>query len=145
MKEMLDNEAVKKFVLAGHALFTLVSKVSGVRYTYKVSKAKGKEMFFVGYLTGPNNEADYKYLGVLRPYSHPFERLEFVTTKASPPKSKVMEGFNWFLRRLVRGAIWQEQMEFYHAGHCGRCGRTLTVPESIEMGIGPECMSKMGG
>jgi hypothetical protein len=32
-----------------------------------------------------------------------------------------------------------------HEGKCGRCGRTLTVPESIDRGIGPECAGKIGG
>jgi hypothetical protein len=27
---------------------------------------------------------------------------------------------------------------------CGRCGRKLTVPVSIERGIGPVCWSPMG-
>jgi hypothetical protein len=30
-------------------------------------------------------------------------------------------------------------------GKCGICGRTLTVPESIERGIGPVCLSRIGG
>ena len=28
-------------------------------------------------------------------------------------------------------------------GRCGKCGRTLTDPESIDRGIGPECWSRM--
>jgi hypothetical protein len=34
--------------------------------------------------------------------------------------------------------------EVYHEGRCGRCNRKLTVPESIETGLGPECASKLG-
>jgi hypothetical protein len=30
-------------------------------------------------------------------------------------------------------------LEVWHEGRCGRCGRALTVPESVERGIGPEC------
>jgi hypothetical protein len=33
----------------------------------------------------------------------------------------------------------------WHEGRCGRCGRRLTVPESIESGYGPECIGKIGG
>ena len=29
----------------------------------------------------------------------------------------------------------------WHEGRCGRCGRKLTVPESIEAGYGPECIN----
>jgi hypothetical protein len=30
--------------------------------------------------------------------------------------------------------------EFREESFCGKCGRTLTDPESIDRGIGPECM-----
>jgi hypothetical protein len=35
------------------------------------------------------------------------------------------------------------QLIVHHENHCGRCGRTLTVPESVERGIGPDCLAKM--
>jgi hypothetical protein len=31
----------------------------------------------------------------------------------------------------------------WHEGSCARCGKKLTVPESIESGFGPECV-KLG-
>jgi hypothetical protein len=34
-------------------------------------------------------------------------------------------------------------IEVWHEGKCGKCGRTLTVPSSIESGIGPECMKSL--
>jgi hypothetical protein len=34
--------------------------------------------------------------------------------------------------------------EVMHEGRCACCGRPLTVPESIERGIGPDCWEKMG-
>jgi hypothetical protein len=48
--------------------------------------------------------------------------------------------------------VWENESEkivaagfnLQHAGKCGRCGRKLTVPQSIETGIGPECASIMG-
>lgn len=35
-------------------------------------------------------------------------------------------------------------VEIWHEGKCGRCGRQLTVPESIESGFGPECVKMIG-
>jgi hypothetical protein len=31
-------------------------------------------------------------------------------------------------------------IEIWHEGRCGKCGRTLTVPDSIANGLGPECI-----
>lgn len=36
------------------------------------------------------------------------------------------------------------RIEVWHEGRCGRCARRLTVPESILIGIGPECAEIMG-
>jgi hypothetical protein len=48
--------------------------------------------------------------------------------------------FAWFWDRLRNGNL-PEQVEVHHEGRCGRCGRALTVPESIESGFGPECIN----
>jgi len=54
----------QQFVLGGRARFTLVSKQTGKRYTYRVSKAKDTDdVFFASLLVGQNNEQDYEYIG----------------------------------------------------------------------------------
>ena len=66
----LDYTNAKDFILAGNALFTLVSQKTGARYTYKVRKSESKpgypECHFVKLLTGPQNTADYTYIGMIR-------------------------------------------------------------------------------
>ena len=34
------------------------------------------------------------------------------------------------------------EAELVAAGRCRRCGRTLTDPDSVSRGIGPDCASK---
>src|ERR1019366_4832357 len=46
--------------------------------------------------------------------------------------------WNYLWDRVLRGLL-PANLEVWHEGKCGRCGRKLTVPESIERGIGPEC------
>jgi len=55
----------KNFLTAGKAIFT-VSNPTGTRYTFKVSKPRDKEdcPFFVSLLTGPDNWANYTYMGI---------------------------------------------------------------------------------
>jgi len=59
---------------------------------------------------------------------------------------------SWSLRLLRRclACVWTDQdisehgFELMHEGRCGRCGRPLTRPESIQSGIGPICAT-LGG
>jgi hypothetical protein len=132
----LDNPA--RFALAGNAIFTLVSKSTGTRFTYRVQVAKDNEsLHFVSVLTGPDNTNDYAYLGIIR-------RGVFFHTK----KSRIawdapsLKAFDWFWRLAASGAEIKSA-EIFHEGRCGRCGRALTVPESIASGFGPECIGKL--
>lgn len=118
----------KDFILAGNAYFTLRSEKTGTRYTYAVSKADAEpgkpEVWFVGLLTGPDNTGDYSYLGISR-----------MNADSLPVKA-----FTWTWEHL--GNL--HGVEVWHEGRCGRCGRRLTVPESIQQGFGPECVTLIG-
>jgi hypothetical protein len=134
----------RTYTQAGRATITLLSRKTGKHLTYKVSRAhnddgSAKDLWFVGVLTGPENTSDYSYLGIIS------ETGEFRTTGKSKfaPDSTVARAFNYFWKHAVADAI-PADLEVRHSGHCGRCGRLLTVPESIEAGIGPECAGKMG-
>jgi hypothetical protein len=54
-----------------------------------------------------------------------------------------VRGFQFFWKH-VNAVLMPPEMEVEHSGHCGRCGRLLTVPSSVQSGLGPECQSKMG-
>lgn len=135
---MLD----KRFVTAGRAIFTVVSRETGRSYTYRVNRKKGRDgrgdVFFVSLLTGPDNLRDYTYLGMLDP-----ERLEVRLTGKSAYREDSLPVVG--ARRAMDAVLGMEAgVEVMHAGRCGRCGRQLTVPSSIESGLGPECEARMG-
>lgn len=54
------------FIKAGKAIFT-VDNGKGTHYTYKVTRKEdgSKIMYFVGLLTGPDNNSNYTYMGML--------------------------------------------------------------------------------
>lgn len=134
----------RDFVLAGNATLTVQTPDTGHR-TYRVrhKEADGSfpETWFVSLLTGPDNEADYTYLGKLDPYTG-----QVVPTGKSKWREKDAPYPVRLLNRIL-ARVWTgdhaafNRYGFYltHSGKCGRCGRTLTVPASIESGIGPEC------
>jgi len=154
----------KEFVTAGRAVFTVEPSatfqeqfpVVKPHYTYKVKFVKGKEKkdkpgefwsdaYMVFLLTGPDNTADYTYLGMLD------DKTGYVRLTA---KSKWNDD-TWPVKiiRRVLARLWAGECheiaangwKVHHEGRCGRCGRALTVPESVENGIGPECIKKVFG
>lgn len=133
------------FLTSGRAVGTLKSNASGSHFTYKVSKnRKDENMFFVSLLTGPDNEYDYNYLGLL--LVHPEQNtMSFRVTHKSCAGNDAasVKGFRWMLAKLNRAQDLEPQGTFQHEGSCGRCGRTLTDPQSIETGLGPVCREKV--
>lgn len=132
-----DANDATDFVFGGRARFTLVSKQTGNRKTFKVSKAKDSDdLFFASLLTGQSNETDYQYIGFIkRP------QLGLVAGKKGHPSHPAFVALDWALRHFETGHM-PEQLEFWHEGCCARCGRALTDPASIQRGFGPECSKK---
>jgi len=50
-----------------------------------------------------------------------------------------LKAFGWFWTMLTARLPFPAPFEFWHAGRCGRCGRLLTDPVSISLGVGPKC------
>lgn len=139
---MCSPKDIANFVKAGNATFTLKSKRTAAHYTYRAQVCKdapGK--FFVSLLTGPNNTKDYTYLGMIVADTFRTTKKSRMTADAKPVKA-----LDFLLRHVVVAS--QEptklDLEVYHEGRCGRCNRLLTVPESVERGIGPDCAEQMG-
>lgn len=133
-----DPAAIKTFVLAGNARFTLVSTKTGARFTYRARRPADDKPTFVSVMTGPDNESMYEFLGSIfadGTYRHGGRsRIGYDASSAV--------AFRWMFDHVAHGRL-PETLEFWHEGRCCRCGRTLTVPSSIESGIGPECATKM--
>lgn len=133
---------LSRFLYAGNATLTARSKVTGRWFTFKVVAKKDGDVSFVSLLAGANNEADYRYLGLLR-HDQP-DRLVGVGRGKScaTPDAPSAQAFQYLLD-FAWGKVEGRSLEVYHAGLCGRCGRKLTVPESIQTGLGPECANKL--
>jgi hypothetical protein len=138
-----------RFMLAGKARFTLVSRKTGTRFTYQVRGLKGAEEgagpWFVSILNGSDNESDYVYGGSV--FADTRKGFVFRATKGSKVSSDApsFKAFSWTFARLAEGAKLDDLVEVWHEGRCGRCGRVLTVPSSIASGLGPECAEKAAG
>lgn len=139
----------RDFVTAGHAIFTIECP-DGDHYTYRIDRVPGNDRYpndayFAKTLIGSDNENSYAYMGKLDPDTG----VVTVTAKSR----QYEEQYRFRLLNRVLNRVWagdhaayeQHGFKTHHEGKCGRCGRTLTVPASIESGIGPECARQMAG
>lgn len=157
--QIRDPDAIFRYVMGGRSTLTLVSRISGQRFTFLVESkilrpvdGESEDQFaarkrdaimgvrFVRVLTGPDNTRDYTYIG------HINAARQFSTdrgTKISPDSPSV-RAWAWFWSVLMHRLPKLEQLEVWHNGRCSRCGRALTVPESVAFGLGPICAQEVG-
>jgi hypothetical protein len=138
-----DVAQARSFTLAGKAVLTLQSARTNQHFTYRVKQAVDRAtgeiqpLWFVSLLTnGSADEGQFSYIGVIR--SDAFALT--AKSKAGLDAASV-QAFAFFWNRC-RAEI-PASLNVMHAGKCGRCGRTLTHPESLETGIGPECAQRL--
>jgi hypothetical protein len=129
----LNNQEALNFILAGNSISTFLNPYTGNRFTYKVKKAKDSDLYFVSVLTAPDI---YIYIGYI---SKDFKHGKKSNISNSAQSVKV---FNYIFRKLKSGNLG-DNIEIWHNGKCGKCGRKLTVPSSIDTGIGPECFKSL--
>ena len=140
---IIDNDKALDFVLAGNATFTLVSKDTSRRFTYKMQRCKtNPHAYFVKLLYGPDNTSDYRYVGCYFDDSETFHLVRHYRDSAEYTWPASIRAINYFLQHL--GNL-SNRFIVYHEGRCARCGRKLTTPDSIIDGIGPECRRYMYG
>lgn len=132
---------------AGKATFTLEGRDR--RWTFRFDTIEADvpnkaPITFVKVLAGPDNTTDFSYLGVYRP-TEGWVRL---TAKSRlGEKAEAVRAIRWFVGKVFNGQeaeIAAKGFRILWASNCQRCGRTLTVPSSIDARFGPECAGKVG-
>lgn len=140
--QLTDIDRQHAFLTAGKAIFTIQGEHN--RYTFKIDRKPASDQFpetyFVSMLTGPDNLNDYTYVGLL---DISMGTIKLTRKSAYTANAINVKAFNWTIGRIIAGKSI-DPAKIYHVGRCGRCGRALTVPSSIEAGIGPECAGKLG-
>jgi hypothetical protein len=134
------------FVIAGDAVVTLRSRRTDAHFTYRVASPKegiGNRRRFVSVLCDGDR---YVYLGMLEKGGFSGTWSDLILTKGSKAGSDAPSARAF---RYAWGALTEKpprlaaDLDIYHEGKCGCCGRPLTNPESIETGIGPVCAGRV--
>jgi hypothetical protein len=140
--------AVRRFIEAGNATLTVRSLRTGKRLTFKFTRPDeepGKDRpIWVKLLSGADNTSDYQFLGTLWADATLAYRYRHSAKSRVSMSAPAVLALQWLVKALTRGESELAKAEVWHEGMCGRCGRKLTVPESIESGFGPECIKHIG-
>ena len=124
------------------ATMTVVNEATGNRLTVRFRRPNDKDgnpfkQVMVDLMTGSDNESSFAYIGT---FDGSVVRISN-KQKTSLQKAQLAgDVLNWTLRAARAGDL--KTVRCLHEGRCGRCGRKLTVPESIDTGLGPECAGK---
>lgn len=141
LTKIVDIENIKNFLFAGNAIITLRSRKTNKHLTFKVKASKKDEadsVFFVSVLSGPDNTSNYSYIGIIGSDKKTFK----ITQKSKVSSDAVSyQAFSFFLKNIINNKLHAD-LEVYHSGRCGRCGKLLTDPDSIKRGLGPHCSTK---
>lgn len=146
----LENNMIPitEFFVGGRAIFTIEVPKSFVEsfkcnphYTFRIryKEKDQKGFYFVELLTGPDNTRNYTYVGLFNPDTGQL---------ALTARSKVSHDA-WSVRLFRRcmakifendtKAITDAGFDVHHEKLCGKCGKELSTPESIKIGLGPKC------
>lgn len=134
-----NEQDALEFILSGKATFTVVSKRTGKRFTFKVErpgktlKANDDGFRFAKLMTGADNVSNYTYIGTIR-------NGYFKSKPGMTDDNGGVAALSWVMKALKDSKNVLDQAEIWHEGRCGACGKKLTVPASIESGYGPECV-----
>jgi hypothetical protein len=129
----LQHTKALDFILGGKSLFTFLNPKTENRFTFKVKKHKTDDIFFVSVLTNPEI---YQFIGSIKSNSFFHSKKSKISKNAQSVKV-----FDYVFSALNKNTL-SEFIEIWHEGKCAKCGRTLTVPQSIESGFGPECSKR---
>lgn len=83
-----------------------------------------------------------RYIGRIDRKSKSFKKAGFIE-----PDHVGVQTVEWLIRNWARLEDFEQEnrLAIYHLGSCCKCGLPLTVPESIQNGIGPQCMKYREG
>lgn len=150
IKRPIERKAItpaqfRNFIFAGRSVFTLENNETKNYITFRIKQLKknGKlipNQFAIECKVLGDNTAGYNFLGFLN-----LERKSFEKLGRMLPDYVGYKTLFWLLGNLetLETLPYYHKLAIYHEGCCCKCGRALTVPESIDSGIGPECKENM--
>jgi hypothetical protein len=134
-----DYDGMLRFITGGSAIFTIKNEKSGNRFTYKFKQNQGDPSVFWVYMLCLSNNDDQKSYKFLGGFS---QQKGFLNSQSAQIKGTMgVMAIEWWCKSLLIKNI-PKTVKMYHLSKCGRCGKSLTNPDSIISGFGPECLKQ---
>jgi len=133
---MIKDDTIEplRSISTHNGCLTVISTKTGSRRTFRI-RTQGSESDFcpnqriVGLLVGPDNRRDYTQFGFV---------CESQIRVWRNHRSTKLEAYARMLERLPQ-MVASGAIQVIFATRCRICNRTLTTPESIQLGLGPKC------
>lgn len=140
MEHIINPVYYQDFILAGNCEFTIRSLRTGNEEMFVVKKARNDDKVY--WVSNRTREL----IGVIT-----LVRADENIWDFSKKQGKLLayqegqvEIFNWLWGRILAEIVPQGKMEIINPyNRCAHCHRPLTHPESIPIGIGPDCFKKL--
>lgn len=140
---LIDNpQTIKKFLLGGKAQFVLLNTNSNNSIQFKLTLKNIKDDSKLYYLF--HNKL---YCGYLKVEVYNNENISYFGVPCNKKNltdidvHKYFLIFNSYLSFIFKDTL-PKGTDFYHIGKCSICGRALSDPTSIKIGIGKICLEK---
>lgn len=157
-------EHITEFVTGNYAKFTLKHTGSGNRFLYHlkrpytmerewdkderkyVRKKKFKDYIQVHIASHRGDKLYLWKIGRMYDtdkYTDTDLGLNFISYRCADRHKKAQEIFEALFRRISTQRDLPDTWEVWHMGHCAKCGKALSHPDSLQNGIGPDCIKKI--
>lgn len=135
--QMTNYEDILLHLSGGRAHISIVSKKTHTHFTYRVVRAKEERHKYLIWV-----RVEHKY--ILAVIWDNKERKFIYNPKTCIPKEwRRYKAIVWMWRYIINKRM-PDGMFVYRDERCRSCGKRLTNPESIKLGIGPECIKRRG-
>lgn len=136
MQHIINPVYYQDYILAGKPEFVLASTKNKVEEIFIVRRNKHGYLWFVKNRTRGN-------LGVIKLLENDLHVFERASRTMMAYEEKQIEQFEWFWSRFLSSTL-PPYIEIRYDGRCAHCRRELTHPDSLPIGIGPDCFVKLG-
>ena len=136
---MSSPEVAKQYILGGKGVVTLESP-SGIHHTYHFKRPQNPNNFpeDIIFVYAVHQQQKLFYVGMIENGA-----FRLTTNSRFLNDTPIVRGARYIMRMIDEPDLMNKtEMKLYHEGVCSVCGRKLTSPKSISIGVGPKCLRR---